>query len=252
MKFGGDFDYETGGAGYAQIRRTDPRIAAHVHEALGAARTVLNVGAGAGSYEPADRHLIAIEPSDQMRSQRPAGAVPAIHGFAEDLPLDDHSVDAAMAMITVHQWSDQARGLAQLRRVARGPVVVLAFDGPALGDYWFNDYAPELIAAEQKRFPPVDWIAEQLGGRTQITPIPIPLDCTDGFIEAFYGRPERLLDPAVRAAQSSWGFVEPHVAPRLAEQLGADLASGAWDERHGALRQAPWFDGSLRLIVSWP
>lgn len=249
---GGDFDYEAHGAGYAVIRRPDPRIEALVQAALGDARTVLNVGAGAGSYEPSDRHVIAIEPAAAMRAQRGASCVPAIAGFAEALPLDDGAVDAAMAMMTVHQWSDLDRGLAELRRVARGPVVVLAGDGDSLPRYWLNDYAPDLIAAERRRYPPIDQIARGLGARAEVRTVPIHLDCADGFTEAFYGRPERLLDPAVRKAQSSWGFLAEGAELRFVESLSADLASGRWDERHGHLRAQPTFESSMRLIVGWP
>src|SRR3954469_4122127 len=159
----GDFDYERGGAGYASVRRTDPRIEAIVHEALGDADSVLNVGAGAGSYEPADRYVVALEPSEAMRSQRPPERVPAVVGVAEELPFDDDSFDAAMAMVTCHQWSDTPRGLAELRRVARGPVVVLTFDGDALDRFWLAEYAPELIAAERTRYPSMETIAVALG-----------------------------------------------------------------------------------------
>ena len=252
MQPAGDFDYDARGQGYGQQRRTDPRIAAYVHAALGDARTVVNVGAGAGSYEPADRYVLAIEPSAGMRAQRPAGAAPAIHGVAENLPLDDNSVDAAMAMATVHQWRDVARGLCELRRVARGPVVVLAFDGDALPRFWLNDYAPEVISTEQRRYPRLERIAAAIGSTATISMIPTPIDCTDGFCEAFYARPERLLDPAVRRAQSSWGFVSPEVEPRFVETLSADLASGRWDEHYGAWRRRPQFEGSTRLIVGLP
>lgn len=250
MSPGGDFDYDAHGAGYGAIRRTDPRIAAYVHAALGEAHTIVNVGAGAGSYEPLDRHVLPIEPSAVMRAQRPAHLAPAIHGFAEALPLDDQSVDAAMAMVTVHQWSDPAKGLAELRRVSRGPVIVLTFDGDALDQYWLADYAPELIAAERRRYPPIDQIAATLGGTTEVQVVPVPIECADGFTEAFYARPERFLDPAVRAAQSAWGFVDPQVAHRFSNALEADLASGRWDERYGDWRNKPEFAGSLRLIVS--
>ncbi|MEW5684369.1 MAG: methyltransferase domain-containing protein [Pseudomonadota bacterium] len=252
MKHGGDFDYDAHGHGYAAIRRPDPRIEAMVHAALGDARTVLNVGAGAGSYEPSDRHVIAIEPSAAMRAQRGPGRVPAVAAFAEALPLDDDTVDAVMAMMTVHQWSDTARGLAELRRVSRGPVVVLAGDGDSLPRYWLNDYAPDLIAAEQRRYPAIDWIARRVGTRAQVSTIPLHLDCTDGFTEAFYGRPERLLDPAVRAAQSSWRFMPEGAEARFVEAFSADLASGAWDERHGHLRTQATFESSMRLIVGRP
>jgi len=250
-RMGGDFDYEAKGAGYARHRRTDPRIAAVIHEAFGAAKTIVNVGAGAGSYEPQDRYVLAVEPSAAMRAQRPSGR-PAIHGFAEALPLDDRAVDAAMAIMTVHQWADLDTGLAELRRVALGPVLVVAGDGEALPRFWLNDYAPEVIAAERKRYPPVTRIAERIGARSQVLNLPIPLDCTDGLCEAFYGRPERLLDADVRRAQSSWGFTPEGTEERFVEALSAELNSGRWEERHGHLRTQPSFDGSLRLIVGWP
>lgn len=252
MKRGGDFDYDTHGAGYAAIRRADPRIEALVHAALGEARTVVNVGAGPGSYEPGDRYVIAVEPSATMRAQRGPRRAPAIEAFAEALPLDNGAVDAAMATMTVHQWPDLEAGLAELRRVARGPVVVLAGDGEALASYWLNDYAPDLIAAERRRYPPIARIAAGIGARAEMRTVPIPLDCTDGFTEAFYGRPERLLDPAVRAAQSSWRFMPDGAEARCVEALAADLASGRWDARSGHLRAQPTYEGSMRLIVGWP
>lgn len=248
----GDFDYDTKGAGYALQRRPDSRIAAMVHAALGDARTVLNVGAGAGSYEPADRYVVAVEPSAAMRAQRPAGAVPALDATAERLPFDDDSFDAAMATVTVHQWSDTERGLSELRRVARGPVVVLTFDGDALDLLWLAEYAPELIAAERRRYPAIDAVAAAIGRTCDVLPVPIPLDCVDGFTEAYYGRPEKFLDPGVRAAQSAWGFVDEDAIDRSVQRLRADLDSGAWDARHGRLRGQPEFIGSLRLLVGHP
>jgi hypothetical protein len=249
---GGDFDYDAQGSGYSQIRRTDPRIAALVHEALGAARTVLNVGAGAGSYEPADRQMVAVEPSAVMRSQRPPHLAPAIHGVAESLPLDDQSVDAAMAMVTVHQWADLKKGLSELRRVTRGPVVVLTFEGEALDRFWLADYAPELIAAERRRYPAMAAICDGLGGVATVRAVPIPIDCVDGFTEAYYARPERFLDPAVRAAQSAWGFITKEEQARTVAKLADELASGAWDKKYSQWLRMPSFEGSLRLIVSRP
>ncbi len=149
----GDFDYEQNGAGYALVRRPDARIAARVHAALGTSRTVLNVGAGAGSYEPADRYVLAVEPSAAMRAQRPVGAAPAVDAVAERLPFDDDSFDAAMAMLTVHQWGDVEQGLREMRRVSRGPVVVLTLDASALQQFWLTDYIPEVVVVEQTRFP---------------------------------------------------------------------------------------------------
>jgi SAM-dependent methyltransferase len=244
----GDHDYEQRPE-YGRRRRTDPRIEALVQAALGDTRTVVNVGAGAGSYEPADRHVIAVEPSRSMRSQRPAERVPAIDAIAEQLPLDDGSVDAAMAMITVHQWADGEQGLRELRRVARDRVVVLTFDGNALDRFWLAEYAPELIAAERRRYPKIDRICELLGGAA-VQEVPIPIDCVDGFTEAFYARPESFLDRAVRAAQSAWSFVSEEEVEASVARLAEALANGAWDDRHGHLRTQPEYVGSLRLIIA--
>jgi len=248
----GDVDYEAHGVGYSHRRRADPRIEALIHAALGPARSVLNVGAGAGSYEPLDRHVIAIEPSASMRAQRPPHLTPAIDGRAEALPLDDDSVDAAMATLSVHQWADKAKGLRELRRVSRGPVVILTFDGDDLHRFWLADYAPELIEAERHRFMPVHEIRSALGGTSSVMNVPIPADCTDGFTEAFYARPERMLDPGVRRSQSAWTFVPFEVQARLERTLGEDLRSGVWDARYGHWRLKPVYEGALRLIVALP
>jgi SAM-dependent methyltransferase len=248
----GDFDYERGGNGYARHRRADPRIAAQAHRCLGDARTVVNVGAGAGSYEPDDRHVVAVEPSAAMRAQRPRHLAPAVDATAEALPYDDDAFDAAMAMVTVHQWPDLGRGLGEMRRVTRGPVVILTFDGDVMAQSWLDEYAPELVAVERQRMPALDRLADLLGGRVTVDIVPLAFDCTDGFGEAFYGRPERMLEAEVRAAQSAWGFVDAGVEARFVDRLTADLASGAWDRRYGHLRQQPTFDGSLRLVTAVP
>jgi hypothetical protein len=244
----GDFDYERGGAGYAALRRTDPRIAAYVHAALGDARTVLNVGAGAGSYEPEDRYVVAVEPSARMRAQR---RTPAVIGVAEDLPFDDDGFDAAMAIATIHQWPDLERGLNELRRVASGPVVILTWDGPSIPAFWLGEYVPELLASESRRVPAVAEVAAVLGELTD-TPLPIPSDCADGFIEAYYARPEALLDPAVRARQSAWAFADPGAVERGLRRLRDALESGEWDARHGHLRTQPEYVGALRLLQVQP
>jgi len=244
----GDFDYDLHGQGYARRRRTDPRIAALVHDALGSARTVLNVGAGAGSYEPTDRHVIAIEPSAAMRAQRPAHLVPAIHGVAENLPLDDQSVDAAMAMVTVHQWGDLDKGLAELRRVTRGPIVVLTFDGDAMDRFWLMDYAPEVFVHERRRMPAIDRICAGLGGgchRSRFVAAGVRDFTGDRAGASFLRR----AIPCRRGRSSAWGFVEPAAEERIVAALAADLESGAWDARHGHLRTQPWFEGAVRLIV---
>ena len=246
----GDVDYHRHGQGYARRRRTDPSIARLVHGALGSARTILNVGAGAGSYEPADRRLVAVEPSAAMIAQRHGQAAPVVQAVAEALPFPDRAVDAAMAMVTIHQWPDPVAGLDELRRVARGPVVILTFDPDALDRLWLVEYAPELYVAERSRYPGMDEVAACLGRDTTVLPVPVPFDCIDGFTEAFYGRPEQFLDPAVRGAQSAWTFVDDAAEARAVGDLAEDLASGRWDERHGHLRSQPEFIGSLRLVVS--
>lgn len=245
----GDVDYGRIGGTYTQYRRPDWRIARHIHEALGDAVTVLNVGAGAGSYEPRDRQVVAVEPSASMRAQRPPEMAAAIDGRAEDLPFADGHFDAAMATFTVHQWSDLTAGLRELRRVTRGPVVVLTCDPAAVRQFWLDDYAPEVLSTEARRYPCIETVAGALGGEATILPVPIPLDCSDGFNEAYYGRPEGLLDAGARLACSAWSFVEPSVAERYAAHLREDLAGGEWDRRFGHLRTQPWFDGSLRLII---
>jgi SAM-dependent methyltransferase len=246
----GDFDYESGGGDYGRQRRADPRIAAHVHAALGDSRSVLNVGAGAGSYEPQDRYVAAVEPSAMMRARRNELLVPAIDATAERLPFDDESFDAAMAVITLHQWRDSARGLAELRRVSRDAVVILTFDGDALDRLWLGEYVPELFEAERHRYPAIAEIGSALGGTIHVQPVPIPIDCIDGFIEAFYARPEQFLDPEVRSSQSAWGFVEATVAERGLARLAGDIETRRWDQRHGSLRTQPEFIGALTLIVS--
>jgi SAM-dependent methyltransferase len=247
----GDVDYEAVGHGYVAHRRTDPRIERVVLAALGEAQTVINVGAGAGSYEPVDRYVLAVEPAAAMRAQRPASR-PAIDATAEHLPVDDDSFDAAMAMFTVHQWPDLARGLAELRRVSRGPVIVMTADPDVIPRWWFADYAPELLANEASRCPPLAAIEAALGGRCTVTDLPVPIDCTDGFMEAYYGRPEAFLDPAVRRAQSCWPFLTRAQEDDVVARLRDDLDSGRWDERYGELRQLPEFNGSLRLVVAVP
>src|SRR3954465_3762807 len=208
----GDFDYESLGAAYSERRRTDPRIEARVHAALGDARTIVNVGAGAGSYEPPDRYVVAVEPSAAMRAQRGPERGPALDAVAESLPFDDDAFDAAMAMVTIHQWRDVEAGLRELRRVARGPVVVLTFSDDTLTDFWLMQYVPDVLRREAPRMPALARVAAALGGEVSVTPVPIPLDCADGFIEAYYGRPEAFLDPSVRAAQSAWALAdEDHV-----------------------------------------
>lgn len=242
-------DYERHGRTYARHRRPDPRIAARIRAALGDARTVLNVGAGTGSYEPCDRWVLAVEPSATMRAQRPSGAAPAIDARAEALPFDDGALDAAMACVTIHHWDPPEAGLAELRRVSRGPVVIFTFELDAL-PAWQQELLHEGLVKERPRFPAIDHIAAVLGGRTRVERIPTPGDCADGFFEAFWRRPERLLDPEVRSAQSMWALLEPEEEQRIVQRLGDALDSGAWDREHGHLREQDSFQGALRLVIS--
>jgi len=246
----GDADYGPVGGAYSQYRQPEPRIARFIEMALGDARTVLNVGAGAGSYEPPDRQVIAVEPSASMRAQRPPHLSPAIDAIAENLPFPDAHFEAAMATFTVHQWSNFRAGLHELRRVTRGPAIVLTCDPDRVRDFWLNDYAPTVLATEARRYPVVADIVASLGGCVEVHPVPIPLTCRDGFNEAYYGRPECLLNPAARLACSAWSFIKPVVVDRSVQHLRDDLAAGIWDRTHGHLRTQSEFSGSLRLIVA--
>ncbi len=195
--------------------------------------------------------MLAVEPSATMRGQRPADAAPCLACSAEALPLDDDSVDAAMACVTVHHWADRAGGLAELRRVARGPVVIFTFE---LDDLvaWQRDYFAPALALEQPRFGTVEEIGAELGGDVRVERMETPADCTDGFFEAFWNRPELILDPTVRASQSIWELLEPGVEDRIVERLAAELESGKWDAEHGVLREMPSYEGALRLVISEP
>lgn len=248
----GNADYGSIGAGYALIRQPDPRIAAQFHAALGDARTVLNVGAGAGSYEPLDREVTAVEPSASMRAQRPATLSPAVDATSQDLPFADDSFDASMASVTVHQWPELERGLGEMRRVTRGPVAILTFDPVPPVHWWLIDYVPELFEVEAGRMPALDRIAAALGGSVDMRTVLVPADCTDRFGQALFARPEQLLDADVRRAMSAWSFVPDEVVQRFLDALSADLASGAWDEKYGTFRTLPEFDGGLRLVVGMP
>jgi SAM-dependent methyltransferase len=245
----GDVDYASIAGAYSSYRHPDPRIMAHIDRALGAARSVLNVGAGTGSYEPIDRDVTAVEPSATMRAQRPPHLNVAIDAIAEALPFDDDEFDASMATFTVHQWTHLDRGLAEMRRVTRGPVVILTCDPALVERFWLNDYAPQVLAAEARRYPPLHAIQAAVGSSATVQNVPIPFDCTDGFNEAYYGRPERLLDDSARLACSAWSFVPAAVRTDYVDHLRRDLQRGAWDSRYGALRSLPEYDGSLRLIV---
>jgi SAM-dependent methyltransferase len=186
-----------------------------------------------------------------MRAQRPVGAAPVLDARAEALPFDDGAFDTAMACVTIHHWQPPEAGLAEMRRVARGPAVVFTFELDSLPE-WQQDYLAEGIEIERPRFQSIEAVAAALGGQTRVECIPTPADCADGFFEAFWNRPERLLDPSVRASQSMWALLAPGVEEEIVARLEADLQSGAWDAAHGHLRELDEYDGALRLVVSEP
>lgn len=245
----GDVDYGSAGQRYAEFRQPEPTIAAQILRALGDSQRVINIGAGAGSYEPTDREVVAVEPSATMRAQRPAHLTEAIDAVAENLPFADDEFDAAMATFTVHQWSDLERGFAEMKRVASGPIVIMAADPERLHDFWIAKYIPEALDRELSRFPRIDRLVELLGDGTRVEQIPIPLNCKDGFTEAYYGRPERFLDPEATGAMSSWTLIDQELVARFREKLAHDLADGTWDREFGHLRTQPTYNGSMRLII---
>lgn len=236
------------GRGYSRVRRPDPRFERAIWSALGDARTVLNVGAGAGSYEPRDREVIAIEPSPVMIAQRPPDAAPAIQAVAEDLPLEDRSVDAAMGVFTMQHWNDVDSGLAEVLRVTRHRLALLTLDLDVTAEMWLcSDYLPEIIEHDRQTFPSIERL-EALLPDPQIDAIPVPSDCTDGFCVALWSRPEAHLDPRVRQASSIWHLLPEGAIDRGLGQLRHDLESGRWDRRHGHLRSQPSLDVGLRLV----
>ena len=238
--------YDTIGVNYSDLRKPDSRIERVVGRALGSARTVLNVGAGAGSYEPADRQVTAIEPSEEMIRQRCASAAPVVQGYAEDLPFDDNSFDASMAVLTVHHWADKEKGLKEMRRVTRGQVVILTFDTSHRG-FWLESYIPELVALDEVQMPRMTDYEEWLGS-VEISAVPIPHDCTDGFLCAYWRRPAAYLDPRIRAAMSPFWAVGD-VSERLGK-LASDLDSGAWAERYSELLNLDECDCGYRLVTT--
>lgn len=238
--------YDTIGVNYSDLRNPDPRIKAAIEKALGNAKTVLNVGAGAGSYEPSERQVIAIEPSQKMIRQRSATAAAVIQGCAEALPFKDCSYDASMAVLTVHHWSDKEKGLREMRRVTRGRVVILTFD-PSCRGAWLTDYIPELVALDEERMPRMTDYEKWLGA-VQVSPVPIPHDCSDGFLYAYWRRPAACLDPRVRTAMSSF-WAAGAVSEGL-KKLATDLDTGAWARRYTHVLDLTECDVGYRLVTT--
>ena len=239
--------YDTIGATYTVTRRTEPRIATQIWGALGDARTILNVGAGTGSYEPPDRHVLAVEPSALMRAQRPAGVAPCVAAAAESLPFEDQSFDAAMAIATIDHWQDPIAGLREMRRVARR-VVVFTHDTSDPDRFWLTrDYLPEHNDLWAGR-PSLTELACAIVAR--IEPVPIPWNCADGFYEAYWRRPEAYLDENVRRGISVWARVGPDVEQRAVHSLRSDLASGRWAERNRDLVDLDTAELDSRLLIA--
>lgn len=241
--------YDTIGRGYATQRHADPRIAAAIEGALNGCATIVNIGAGTGSYEIAGRTGLAVEPSSVMIAQRAPDAAPCRQGVAEELPVDTKSFDAATAYLTLHHWADVDRGLAELARVARRRVVILTWvpDSPA---FWLTtDYFPEIRALDDNVFPTSDALVAQcraVAADVRLLPVPIPHDCIDGFLAAYWARPEAYLDAAVRRSISRFAIIDPTAG---VARLRADLAEGSWDERYGALRAQPTCDLGYRIVI---
>ncbi|MBK7162545.1 MAG: class I SAM-dependent methyltransferase [Sphingomonadales bacterium] len=238
--------YDTIGVDYVNLRKADPRIAAHIHAALGNAKTVLNVGAGAGNYEPTERVVTAVEPSAEMIAQRPLHLGPAVQASADSLPFEDKSFDASMAILTVHHWPDMAKGLAEMRRVTRGPVVLLTFDRAHRG-CWLTDYLPELVTLDEGQMPAMADYARWMGP-VSVSPVLVPHDCSDGFLYAYWRRPRAYLDPRIRQGMSSFWKIEG--AEAALERLAEDLESGAWEAKYGDLMGLDQLDTGYRLVVS--
>jgi SAM-dependent methyltransferase len=240
--------YDSIGGTYARLRRPDPRIASAIDAALGDAMTVVNIGAGAGAYEPVNRTVIAVEPSEVMIRQRPTWAAPCLRGSAEALPLETASVDAAMAVLTTHHWTDLDRGLGEMARVARKRAVLLTWV-PDAAPFWLTeDYFPEIVAHDRKIFPgAADLVAmlERIIGSVHMTPVPIPHDCTYGSLCAYWRRPHAYLSAEIRSGMSSFARIDAEAG--LA-RLRADLSSGRWAERNGHLLALDTMDLGYRIV----
>jgi Methyltransferase domain len=242
--------YDHIGLGYNTVRRPDPRLAQRIWAALGEARTVVNVGAGTGSYEPTDRQVIAVEPSQVMIAQRSADAAPVLAAGAESLPLATNTVDAGLAILTVHHWGDVEAGLVELARVARQRIVIVTMDVPVLKRMWLiSDYLGDALDDHLREFPTVERIRAALP-RSRAVPLEVPRDCTDGFMAAFWARPEAYLDPAIRSASSPWHAMRASAVEAALARLEEDLRTGAWDRRYGTLRTRPAHDVGMRLVIA--
>jgi SAM-dependent methyltransferase len=244
--------YDTIGHDYARYRREDPRLQKRIRESLGTARSVVNVGAGSGSYEPTDLHVLAIEPSDVMAAQRPRSRAPAIRAAADSLPLRDGSVDAAMTILSLQHWDKgRERGVRELRRVAREAVVILTYDAAVSGEMWLMaEYLPEVADLDHAIFTQPEQIAVWLGGEVSIEPVLLSRDTPDWMLGSYWAHPERVLDAGARAATSGFARMAAHVVERVVTNVQRDLSDGSWERQHGELRNLDEYDVGLRLIIA--
>jgi SAM-dependent methyltransferase len=240
--------YDAIGRSYANTRREDPRIAAQISRALGPG-SVVNLGAGSGNYEPTDRRVVAVEPSVQMIRQRPAHRAPVVRGVAESLPFADDSFDVAMAVLTVHHWSDPAAGLREMRRVAARQVVFF-YEPMQTHGFWALEYFPAALSLPVERNAPGEQMLRRHLGVKAVRPVLVPHDCKDGFGVAFWARPEAYLEREVQAGMSWLALLSEPDREQGVARLRADLLSGEWDRRHGQLRSMELFDGGYRIAVA--
>lgn len=239
--------YDTIGINYAELRKPDQRIAAAIDAALGTAKTILNIGAGTGSYEPVSRDVTSVEPSIEMIRKRPASAAPVIQASADNLPFADNKFDAAMAILTIHHWPDKAAGLREVRRVTKGRIVLLTYD-PSHRP-WLTDYLPELAALDEAQMPSMSDYEKWLG-TVEVTPLLVPHDCTDGFLYAYWRRPEAYLDPHIRSGSSSFWAIGD--TTRQMERLANDLETGEWNRRYADILARDEYDAGYRIVVANP
>jgi SAM-dependent methyltransferase len=241
--------YDRIGDGYARTRVPDERIGRLISDALGTAVTIVDVGAGTGNYEPLDRVVTAVEPSASMIVQRADGSAPVVRAYAEALPFPGGSFDAAMAIWTVHHWTDWQAGVREMKRVSRDRVIIATWDSAYRDEFWFTrEYLPEAAAVDAANFPALGDLVGLLAS-AEVRPIPIPRDCTDGFMAAFWARPSAFLDPAVIRSSSTFAYIDPEVLDRSLAALRRDLESGEWERRHQALLDQGALDLGYRLVV---
>ena len=242
--------YDRIGRNYSEFRGEDPDLKTAIDDALGDCRAIVNIGAGAGSYEPSDREVVPVEPSAVMRSQHPRGWA-AVDALARDLPFGEGSFDAAMSVLSVHHWEpDQRAGVTEMRRVARERVVIVTVDARVSNAMWLADYLPEVADLDARRFPAPDLIAEWLGGDAEVQTLPVCRDTPDWMMLSYWAHPERLLDPIARRATSGLSRLDESTVERAVGAVRRDLRSGEWDRRYGELRTLSHFDAGLRLIAA--